>query len=391
MGSADTVAIVKAALLVLAGVLVATATAAPSADPGITSQTIVLGATAPLSGLETSSAAVARGAGAYFRYVNARGGVNGRTIAYKVVDDASDPSRAVEATQQLVEQDAVFAIVGPVGTDQNLATRDFLNAAEVPQLFVGSGATTFGSDYRRYPWTIGFEPSHRAEGAIYGRYVSRARPGAKIAVLYQDDVSGTELLAGLRQGVARSRARVVAVEPVVDVTGPDETQVASLRASGANVLALFVPPDQATQIYAYVNRLGWRPLLVANAASKVEGAVSIAFLKDPTDVAWRDDAAMKLYRSIMSKYAKGANAKDVGHVHGMAVAYETVKVLKAVGETPTRAAVFARTRKLNDASNPFLLPGIAIRTTATDHFPIEQALLQRWSKGTRKSFGGLWG
>ena len=157
------------------------------------------------------------------------------------------------------------------------------------------------------------------------------------------------------------------------------------------MLALFVAPDQATQIYAYVNRLGWRPLLVANAASKVEGAVSIAFLKDPTDVAWRDDAAMKLYRSIMSKYAKGADAKDVGHVHGMAVAYETVKVLKAVGETPTRAAVFARTRKLSDASNPFLLPGIAVRTTATDHFPIEQALLQRWSKGTRKSFGGLWG
>ena len=231
MGSADTVAIVKAALLVLAGVLVATATAAPSADPGITSQTIVLGATAPLSGPETSSAAVARGAGAYFRYVNARGGVNGRTIAYKVVDDASDPSRAVEATQQLVEQDAVFAIVGPVGTDQNLATRDFLNAAEVPQLFVGSGATTFGSDFRRYPWTIGFEPSNRAEGAIYGRYVSRARHGAKIAVLYQDDVSGTELLAGLRQGVARSRARVVAVEPV-DVTGPDETQVASSESLG---------------------------------------------------------------------------------------------------------------------------------------------------------------
>ena len=105
------------------------------------------------------------------------------------------------------------------------------------------------------------------------------------------------------------------------------------------MLALFVAPDEATQIYAFVNRLGWRPLLVADAASKVEGAVSIAFLKDPTDVAWRDDAAMKLYRSIMSKYAKGADAKDVGHVHGMAVAYETVKVLKAAGETPTRAAV----------------------------------------------------
>jgi branched-chain amino acid transport system substrate-binding protein len=374
----------------LAGALAATATAVPSADPGITPQTILLGATAPLSGPESASAAVARGASAYFRYVNARGGVNGRTIAYRVVDDASDPARAVEATQRLVEQDGVFAIVNPVGTDQNLATRDYLNAVKVPQLFVGSGATTFGSDYRSYPWTIGFQPSHRTEGEIYGSYVSRSRPGAKIAVLYQDDEAGRDLVAGLRRGVARSKARVVAAKPV-DATGLDETQIASLKDSGANVLALFVPPEQVAQSHLLANRLGWRPLIVANSASKVEGAVSIAFLKDPTDAAWRDDPAMKLYRSIMSRYAKGANAQDVGHVYGMAVAYETVKVLKAAGGTPTRAAVLGRTRNLSDASNPFVLPGIAIKTTATDHFPIEQAVLQRWSKGKRKSFGGLWG
>ena len=390
MRAAVTVALVKPALFVLAGALVATATAAPSADPGITPRTIVLGATAPLSGPESASAAVVRGAGAYFRYANARGGVNGRTIAFKVVDDASDPSLAVRAAQQLVEEDGVFAIVSPVGTEQNLATRDYLNAAKVPQLFVGSGATSLGTDYRRYPWTIGFQPSHRVEGSILGAYVSRSRPGAKIAVLYQDDAAGPDLLAGLRQGIVRSKARVVAAEPI-EPTGPDETLVARLKASGANVLALFVPPEQAAQSHVLAGRLGWRPLVVANPASKVEGAVSIAFLKDPTDAAWRDDPALKLYRTIMSRYAKGANTQDVGHVYGMAVAYETVRVLKAAGETPTRAAVVSRTRTLSDASNPFLLPGIAIRTTATDHFPIEQALLQRWSKGRRTSFGRLWG
>ena len=168
--------------------------------------TILLGATAPLSGPAVGVRSVARGASAYFRYVNARGGVNGRTIAYKVVDDASDPSRAVQATQQLVEQDEVFAIVNAVGTEQNLATRDYLNAAKVPQLFVGSGATTFGSDYRQYPWTIGFQPSHRAEGWIYGSYVSRSRPGAKIAVLYQDDASARSCSAGSgRASPARRR------------------------------------------------------------------------------------------------------------------------------------------------------------------------------------------
>ena len=227
---------------------------------------------------------------------------------------------------------------------------------------------------------------------MYGSYVSRTRPGAKIAVLYGSDVPGTELLAGLREGLAGSKARVVAAQ-AVDAAVPDlpAAQVASLKASGASVLALFVAQPQAAQGYALAGRLGWRPLIVTGAGSTVEGAVSITFLKDPSDAKWRNDAAMKLYRAIMSRYAKGANAKDVNHVYGMAVAYETVKVLKAAGKTPTRAAVVAQMGKLNDASNPFLLPGIAVRTSATERFPIEQALLQRWSKGRWKSFGGLWG
>jgi branched-chain amino acid transport system substrate-binding protein len=369
-------------------VLAAGAAAATSDDPGLTPKTILLGATSPLTGPQS---AASRGANAYFRYVNARGGVNGRTIAYNVADDASDPSQALQATQQLVEQDEVFAIVNAVGTDQNLATRDYLNGAKVPQLFVGSGATTFGSDHRRYPWTIGFRPSYRAEGWIYGSYVSRSRPGARIAVLFQDDSAGTELLSGLRQSLVRSKARVVAAQPVLADAPDVQADVASLRASGATVLALFVSPEQATQVSAQASRLGWQPLLVASSAARIEGTVSITFLKDPSDAAWRNDAAMKLYRTIMSRYAKGANAKDVEHVYGMAVAYETVKVLKATGASPTRAGVLAQTRKLNDASNPFLLPGIAIRTTATDRFPIEQSLLQRWSKGRWQRFGGLWG
>ncbi len=390
MQFAATIALARSlAALVLAGALATGAAARTSGDPGITPQTIVLGATAPLSGPE--SAAV-RGAAAYFRYVNTRGGVNGRSIAYKVVDDASDPALTLQATQRLVEQDEVFAIVNSAGTEQNLATRDYLNAAKVPQLFLDSGATTFGSDYRSYPWTIGFRPSDHAEGLIYGSYVSRTRPGAKIAVLYQNDVSGLELLAGLRQGLARSKARVVAVQPV-DATVPNvqAAQVASLKASGASVLALFVAQPQAAQGYALASRLAWRPLIVTGAGSTVEGAVSITFLKDPADAKWRSDTAMKLYRTLMAKYAKGANPKDVNHVYGMAVAYETVKLLKATGKTPTRAAVVAQMRKLNDASNPFLLPGIAVKTSATERFPIEQALLQRWSKGRWTGFGGLWG
>jgi branched-chain amino acid transport system substrate-binding protein len=394
-------------MLLLAGAIATGATAASSADPGITSKTILLGGTSPLSGPAAAYASVARGADAYFKYANARGGVNGRTIIYKYVDDAYNAVQTVQATKQLVEQEKVFAIFNSLGTEQNEAIRPYLNQAKVPQLFVASGATTFGGDFEQYPWTIGFQPSYRAEGWIYGKYLARAKPGAKVAVLFQNDAYGKDLLGGLKQGIARSKVKIVAAEPF-EVTAPDVgSQIAKLKASGADTLALFATPRHAIQGYVFANRLGWRPLVINNAVSSasnimtlaseggtnkaVENSISIVFLKDPTDVKWRNDSAIKLYRSIMARHAKGANVKDVYHVYGMAVAYETVKVLKAAGTNLTRASLMAQTRKLNDASNPFLLPGIAIKTSATERFPIEQALLQRWSKGSWKSFGGLWG
>ena len=395
------------AMLVLASALVTGATAASSADPGITGKTILLGGTSPLSGTASAYASVARGANAYFKYVNDRGGVNGRSITYKVVDDAYNPSQTVTATRQLVEQDKVFAIFNSLGTEHNVATRAYLNASRVPQLFVASGATTFGRDYQEYPWTIGFQPSYQAEGWIYGKYLARSKPGAKVAVLLQNDDYGKDLMAGLKQGIARSKVKVVAAQPY-EVTATDvQSQVAKLKASGADVLALFATPRFAIQGYVFANRLGWRPLIINNAVSSasnvmtlaseggsnkaVENSISIVFLKDPTDAKWRNDPAIKLYRTVMARYAKGANVKDVYHVYGMSAAYEAVRVLKAAGKTPTRAAVMAQTRQLTDASNPFLLPGIAIKTTATERFPIEQSLLQRWSKGSWQSFGGLWG
>ena len=339
--------------------------------------------------------------------MDSRGGVNGRTITYKTVDDGSDPALTLQATQQLVEQDQVFAIFNSHGTEHNLATRDYLNAAKVPQLFVGSGAATFGRDFKRYPWTIGFQPSYRAEGWVYGTYLARTRPGAKVGVLLQNDGYGKELLAGLRQGIARSKVKVVATQPFAVTDVDVHSQISRLKGSGANVLALFAAPAHAVQGYVFASGLSWRPLIIngsASSASKtmalasegglnkaVENSISIVFLKDPTDAKWRHDAAVKLYRSIMSRFEKGANQKDVYHVYGMAVAYEFVRVLKAAGKNPTRASVMAQTRKLNDPSNPFLLPGMTIKTSATERFPIEQALLQRWSKGSWKSFGGLWG
>ena len=395
------------AALALAGAVATSAAASTDADPGVTGTTILLGGTAPLSGPASAYSSIARGAAAYFKYANARGGVNGRRILYTYLDDGYDPAQTVPATTQLVERDRVFAVFNSLGTAQNEAVRPYLNQSQVPQLFAASAATTFGRDYKRYPWTIGFQPSYRAEGRIYGTFLARTKARARVAVLFQNDAYGKDLLAGLKQGIARSTVRVIAAEPY-EVTAADvQAEVAGLKASGADVLAIFATPKFATEAYVFAERLRWRPLVIVNAVSSasnvmtsavrasaagaVEGSISIVYLKDPTSRSWRDDVAMRLYRSIMARYARGANVRDVFHVYGMAVAYETVKVLKAAGANPTRADVMAQVRKLNDPSNPFLLPGIVVRTSATDRFPVEQVLLQRWSQGSWSAFGGLWG
>jgi branched-chain amino acid transport system substrate-binding protein len=324
------------------------------------------------------------------------------------VDDAYNPAQTVQATRQLVEQQNVFAVFNALGTEHNLAIRDYLRSQGVPQLFAASGSTQFGSEADEYPGLIGFQPSYVAEGWVYGKYLARTRPGAKIAVLLQNDDYGKDLLNGLKRGLQRSKAKVVAAQPY-EVTATDvASQIAKLKASGANVLAIFATPKFAIQAFVFANKLGWKPkLTINNAVSSasnimtlaseggankvVRGSVSISFLKDPTDAKWSKDATVKLYRSILRKHAPGANANDVFHVYGMAVAWTTVELLKRIGRNLTRDALVKAASSMNLPRNPFLLPGIAIKTGPKDHFPIEQMLLQRWDKGSWKTFGGIWG
>jgi branched-chain amino acid transport system substrate-binding protein len=389
------------ALLALPG-----AFAGSTADPGITANTILLGGTSPLTGPAAAYASVARGAKAYLDSVNARGGVARRKFQYKIVDDAYNPAQSIQATRQLVEQDKVFAVFNSLGTEHNLAVREYLNQSKVPQLFVASGATTWGRDAAKYPWTIGFQPSYQAEGWVYGQYIAKTLRKARIAVLVQNDDYGKDLLAGLNRGLARSGSRVIAAENY-EVTAPDvQSQVAKLKASGANVLAIFATPKFAIQAYVYASRLNWRPRIVNNTVSaasnimqlaseggrnrSIEGTVSLNFLKDPSDPRWKSDAGMKQYRTIMSRYAKGANVNDVYHVYGMAVAFETVSLFRRLGTNPTRAGLMARARSITSPANPFMLPGISVRTGKGDNFPVQQGQLQRWTKGKWVPFGELW-
>ena len=380
--------------------------AGSTADPGVTPTTILIGGTAPLTGPAAAYASISIGAKAYFDSVNAKGGIARRKIEYKVLDDAYNPVQTVQATRQLVEQDKVFAIFNALGTEHNLAVRDYLNQAKVPQLFVGTGATTFGRDFAKYPWTIGFQPSYQHEGAIYGQYLAKTRKNARIAVLVQNDDYGKDLVSGLRRGLARSKAKIVALQ-AYEVTAPDvQSQIAKLKSSGANVFAIFATPKFAIQAFVFANRLQWRPRMILNGVSgssnimnlaseggantAVNGTVTASFTKDPTAPTARKDAGMKQYRSIMSRYAGGANANDGFHVYGMAVAYETVSLLRRLGANPTRAGLIARARSITSAGNPFVFPGIEVKTGPRDGFPMQQAQLQRWQNGKWVPFGGLW-
>src|SRR5262249_20139307 len=272
--------------------------------------------------------------------------------------------------------------------------------------FVASGATTWGRDAATYPWTIGFQPSYAAEGLVYGQYLARAQKKAKIAVLFQNDDYGKDLLANLRRGLARSGSKIVAALPS-EVTSPDVgSQIAKLKASGATVLCIFATPPFAIQSFVFANRLGWHPLVINNAVSgtsntmtlaseggknkTVEGTISTTVLKDPLDPRWKKDTGLKLYRSILAEYAKGSNADDGNYVYGMAVAYETVSLLKRLGANPTRVGLIKAARSITDAKNPFLLPGITVKTGAGDNFPLQQGQLQRWTKGRWVPIGGLW-
>jgi branched-chain amino acid transport system substrate-binding protein len=387
---------------VVAAVAAAGAGAAPQAEPGLGSDSILIGGTAPLSGEASSGGAVARGAEAYFKYVNARGGVHGRKIEYKYLDDGYDPGRTVQAVRQLVQQDRVFAIFNTLGTSNNLAIRPFLNAAKIPQLFVASGARTFGSEYRRYPWTIGYIPTYTAEGRIYAQHILKTRPRAKIAVLYQDDEYGKELLAGLRRGMG-GRARQIVSTVGYEPTATDvRSQLARLKSSGADTVVLITFGKFSIQSFIYLRQLNWKPkALYVNAVASssslmrlsppqaTQGAISIGFYKDPAAPSLDRDPGIRLFRTIMQRHLPGSSVRDGYYLAGMASAYTFVDTLRRAGRNPTRQKLINQAIRLREARNPFLLPGIVLRTTPTSRYPISQVRLQRWNNGSWALIGPL--
>jgi branched-chain amino acid transport system substrate-binding protein len=383
----------RALLALAASALIAPAAFAGS-QPGVSSNSITIGGTVPITGPAALFGSVGHGADAYFKYVNAHGGVNGRKIHYVYLDDAYDPSKTVQLTRQLVEQDHVLAIFNTVGTENNLAIRDYLNAAKVPQLFGGTGTARIGDGYKSRPWTMGYLPSFRAEGSIYGRSIAAAK-SPKVAVLYENSDFGKDMTNGLKKGLGSKASTIVASQAYEPTDTSIESQMSTLRNSGANTLVLNVTPQYAILAYVAAQKFGWRPKIYVSSvcispnvmdivrasvdAKLVDGSLSIAFLKDPTDKVWAKDSVVKLYRSILTKYAPGARAEDVYNFYGMGVAFTMVDALRNAGKNPTRQSLLRSAQHL-DEFNPFMRPGVKIATSQTDYYPISKAQLVRYDR-----------
>jgi branched-chain amino acid transport system substrate-binding protein len=364
---------------------------APQTDVGITSNSILLGNTIDQTGPAKLYATIAPAQQAYFTYINNQGGVNGRQIKFEVLDDSYTAAKTVPLTKQLVESDQVFAIFGGLGTQTQTSVRDYMNSKKVPQLFVTTGATTFDLDYNSNKWTIGWQPPYQGESRIYAKDVVQKHPNAKIGVLYQNDDYGQDYLKGLTDGLGPS---VSITKASFDVTAPNAfPQLTQLHAAGVDTLFLFSTPAFTIAELIYITlALHWEPVIYLNSVSnaqvfmgvaKSKGAAlknvtSVAYLKDPTDPQWASDSGMQLYRTIIANCST-CDPNNGLNIYGVAEAYTMVDVLKQAGTNMTRANVMNIAANQLNETNPFLLPGVKVKTGSNDHFPIMQEQTITWS------------
>ena len=362
-------------------------------DVGITGDQILLGNTIDQSRPASSYATIANAENAYFTYINNQGGINGRKIKFVILDDQYNPAHTVPLTKQLVEQNQVFAMFSGLGTQDQVSVRDYLNGQKVPQLFVATGATTFGKDFNSNQWTLGWQPPYQGEAHIYAKDVLQNHPNAKIGVLYQNDDYGKDYLKGLVDGLGDKASTLIVDKESYDVTSSSPaSQLAILKAKGADTVFIFAIPKPTIQSLAIITGLHWTPTLYVNSVSnvasymklaeksgaKIDGAISVGYIKDPTDPQWANDDGMKLYKKVIANCST-CDANNGFNIYGVAVAYSMVDVLKQAGTNLTRANVMKIASSQLNETNPFLLPGVTVTTTSSDHFPIMQEQVIQWS------------
>jgi ABC-type branched-subunit amino acid transport system substrate-binding protein len=394
-------AIASAALIVLAASS-SGALAQKKYDTGATDTEIKIGNIMPYSGPASAYGVIGKTEEAYFKKINAGGGINGRKINFISYDDGYSPPKTVEQARKLVESDEVLFIFNSLGTPPNSAIHKYMNAKKVPQLFVATGATKW-NDPKDFPWTMGWQPSYQSETQIYAKYILKEKSNAKIAVLFQNDDYGKDYLKGLKDGLGAKAASMIVAEESYETTEPSvDGHIVKLKSSGADIFVNISTPKFAAQAIKKMAEIGWKPLHFLNNVSASVGSVikpagfenaqdiiSAAYLKDPGDPQWDNDAGMKEFLTFLEKDFPEGNKLDASVVVGFGVTQTLIQVLKQCGDNLTRENIMKQAANLKDFRTNVLLPGIKINTSATDFAPISQLQLMKFTGERWVLFGDI--
>jgi ABC-type branched-subunit amino acid transport system substrate-binding protein len=397
----DRLQMLSATLIVLAATSTG-AIAQKKYDTGATDTEIKIGNIMPYSGPASAYGVIGKTEAAYFKKINAEGGINGRKINFISYDDAYSPPKAVEQARKLVESDEVLFILNPLGTASNSAIQKYMNEKKVPQLFVQTGATKW-NDPKQFPWTMGWSPNYQSEARIYAKYILTERPAGKIGILYQNDDYGKDYIKGITDGLGTKAASMIVGEESYETTSPTiDSHVVALKSKGADIFISITTPKFAAQSIKKVAELGWKPLFILNGVGASTGTVmkpaglensqniiSATYQKDPTDPQWRDDAGINNFDAFLEKYFPEGNREDLNLMTGYNVAQTMVHVLKNCGNDLTRANIMKQAAGIKGLQLEGLLPGVTINTSATDFAPIKQFQLRKFKGERWELFGDV--
>jgi ABC-type branched-subunit amino acid transport system substrate-binding protein len=386
----------------LAAVCIIAGPAAAQNAPGITDTEIKIGQTMPYTGPVTAFSTLGKGEIGYFKMINEQGGVNGRKLNLISLDDGYAPPKTVEQTRRLVEQDGVAFMFSSIGTATNTAVQRYLNSNKIPQLYIGSGASKFGN-YKEFPYTIGgIQGTFRAEARIYARYILKAKPSARIAILYQNDDYGRDYVLGLKDVLGDKYTSIVKEATYEFTDATIDSQIVSLQGSGSDALIVAATPKFAAQTIRKVYDIGWKPMFfLSNVAiwvstvlepagiEKAVGIMSSVYVKDPGDPGWDSDPGMKEWKAWITKYMPDVDARDQNYVNSYNEGMVLVQALKQAGKDLSRDNILKQALNIKDMQLPMMLPGIKVNTSPTDYYPIEDMQMMRWTGKQWVRFGDL--
>ncbi|MFK4652393.1 branched-chain amino acid transport system substrate-binding protein [Bradyrhizobium japonicum] len=381
---------------------VTAASAQKKYDPGASDTEIKVGQTMPFSGPASAYSSIGKTQAAYFKMINDQGGINGRKINLIQYDDAYSPPKAVEQIRKLVESDEVLLTFQIIGTPVNAAVQKYLNSKKVPQLFAATGASRF-TDPKNFPWTMGYNPNYFVEGRIYGQYILKQHPDAKIGVLYQNDDLGKDYLNGIKAGLGDKAAKMIVTEASYEVSDPTvDSQILKIKDAGADLFFSATTPKQAAQAIKKIAEMGWHPIQIVdiNATSvgavlkpagldAAKGLISVNYGKEPLDPTWKDDAGLKKYFDFMAKYYPDGDKDSNFNTYGYGTAQLLVHVLKQCGDNLTRENVMKQAASLKDVTSDIALPGIKANTSATDYRVNKQLQMMKFNGERWELFGPI--